>query len=72
MDLPHSSVGQLHNYFYTHNFVQQSALEKKIFPAFYFFLVFGVCIPKVFPSAHNYDDVMLTMGTGGEGEKEAH
>lgn len=71
MDLHHSSIGQLHNYFYTHNFMQQSALEKKDFPSILLFLVFGVCIPKVFPSAHNHDDVMLAMGTGGGGEKEA-
>lgn len=51
--------------------MQQSALEKKDFPSILLFLVFGVCIPKVFPSAHNHDDVMLAMGTGGGGEKEA-
>ena len=71
MHLHHSSVQQLHSYFYTHNFTQQSALKKTIFPAFLLFLIFEVCVPKVFPSAHNHEDVMLTTGDKGWGRERS-
>jgi len=69
MNLCHSSVRQLHSYFYAHNFMQQSALKEKDIPCILLFLIFGVCVPKVFFSAHNHEDVMPVTGDKGWGRE---